>query len=75
MPSVASPASQSRNSRARAHGQTVADDSGQMLQMFDRLASRLSISEQPERFQKLALTSLIETISAMTLAWVPAGPH
>ena len=74
MPSVASSASRSRSSRP-SQRPTIADPSGQMFQMFDRLAGRLSLSDQPEKFQKLALTSLLDTVSAETMAWVPAGTY
>ncbi len=49
--------------------------SSKMLQVLDRLAGRLRLSDRPDKFQKCALTSLFETLSAECVAWVPASPH
>jgi HD-GYP domain-containing protein (c-di-GMP phosphodiesterase class II) len=49
--------------------------SAKTLQIFDRLAGRMRISERPDKFPKLALSSLLEMMSVECVAWVPANQN
>ena len=52
-----------------------ASESARMLQVLDRIATRLRISDRPERFQKLVLGAVLESMPVDSVAWVPANPH
>jgi HD-GYP domain-containing protein (c-di-GMP phosphodiesterase class II) len=43
-----------------------------MLGALGRLANRLRLSESPERFKQLALTTLLDSLDAECVVWVPA---
>ncbi len=47
------------------------ETSGRRLAMLDRLAGRLAISDDPERFQSLALRAVAESLAAGCFAWAP----
>jgi len=49
--------------------------STKMLQVFDRLSGRLRISDRPDRFPKVALSALLETMSVECVAWVPMNAN
>jgi len=63
---------QQREGESLAHQLTA---SNKMLQVFDRLAGRLRISDRPDKFPKLALASLLETMSVECVAWVSANSN